>query len=93
MNCCNTLKRVRERVAILPQLIITEIYLMKGRKRRDSMLWTTSLVLPIIQKFRKFLNCCYEIWIQLRIDLSHYLPQENNMEIDFIADENFPYFY
>ena len=66
---------------------------MKGRKRRDSMLWTTSLVLPIIQKFRKFLNCCYEIWIQLRIDLSHYLPQENNMEIDFIADENFPYFY
>ena len=92
MNCCNTLKRVREMVAILPQLIITEIYLMKGRKWIGSMIWTTSLVLPIIQKFHKLFKCCQEIWIQLRIDLSHYLPPKNTMEIDFIADENFHIF-
>ena len=38
INCCNTLKSVRERVVILPWLMITRMYLVKAKKRTDSLL-------------------------------------------------------
>ena len=45
-----------------------------------------------VTRFFKFLNCWQDIWIQLCIHFSYYLPVKGKLKNDSFAEENILYF-